>query len=220
MSGTSPNYEYWRELSTLCCWELAVLIEGVDPRALDDVVVAEYEPLDYSSTLRIVTSAVEARELARVDNHDHAIHEHTKIYRRAACEWARLRGYADLADNLMNARDKTDSNFEQSQSLTQDSGQKSIFPVEKSDAQDNAGESFSESLNNADLEQAILERKYRGCKRHIVTNWQDIRLEYGDNADGHQVLRYLKRVLDTTEIPALKTVQNHLSALRKEKVIP
>lgn len=100
MSGTSPNYEYWRQFSTLCCWELAVLIEGFDPRALADVVVANDEPLDYSETLRIVTSAVEAGELGRVENNEHSVGGNTKIDRRDACLWAGQRGYRAVATGL------------------------------------------------------------------------------------------------------------------------
>lgn len=91
---------------------------------------------------------------------------------------------------------------------------------EKQNAQDDAGDSFSESLNSTKLKQAILEREYRGCKRDIVTHWPDIRLQHGNDADGHQVLRYLKKVLDKANVPSLKTVQNNLSILRKEGAIP
>jgi hypothetical protein len=59
----------------------------------------------------------------------------------------------------------------------------------------------------------------RGARRRIIESWNDIEKEYGPNADGRQVLRVLNR--DKNEdAPVLKTVQNHLSALRAEGLIP
>lgn len=95
-----------------------------------------------------------------------------------------------------------------------------ISAAEKPHAIDEEGESVSELMNSAEHDQATLERGFRGCKRHIVSHWSDIRKEYGPDADGHQVLRHLKKVLDPAEMPKLKTVQNHLSALRKDGMIP
>ena len=61
----------------------------------------------------------------------------------------------------------------------------------------------------------------RGCRGLILKNWHKITLLHGDNADGQQVLRVLKRELDVSErAPKLKTVQNNLILLRKEKKIP
>ena len=59
----------------------------------------------------------------------------------------------------------------------------------------------------------------RGARRRILEHWDSIEKEYGPNADGRQVLRVLKR--DKGEdVPVLKTVQNRLSDLRAEKLIP
>ena len=59
----------------------------------------------------------------------------------------------------------------------------------------------------------------RGARRRILEHWDSIEDEYGPNADGRQVLRVLRR--DKGEdVPELKTVQNHLSKLRADKLIP
>jgi hypothetical protein len=61
----------------------------------------------------------------------------------------------------------------------------------------------------------------RGCRRHILELWDKIELEYGKGADGHQVLRVIKRDIDVSyRCPQLKTVQNKLAELRSEKLIP
>ena len=59
----------------------------------------------------------------------------------------------------------------------------------------------------------------RGARRRILEKWTDIEMEYGPSADGRQVLRVLKRDKDENEV-ALKTIQNHLSALRTKGLIP
>lgn len=61
----------------------------------------------------------------------------------------------------------------------------------------------------------------RGCRRQIREHWDKIKLLNGVNADGRQVLSVLKIHVDASELPKkLKTVQNCLIQLRKEKLIP
>lgn len=59
----------------------------------------------------------------------------------------------------------------------------------------------------------------RGARRRILENWNDIEKLHGPSADARQVLRFLKRDADEKQ-PALKTVQNHLSTLRGNGLIP
>jgi hypothetical protein len=64
-------------------------------------------------------------------------------------------------------------------------------------------------------------KRERGCRRLILEYWHEIKSLYEDNADARQVLRVLKRNIEKYErLPALKTVQNRLIDLRKEKLIP
>ena len=60
----------------------------------------------------------------------------------------------------------------------------------------------------------------RGCRRLIRENWGDIRSLHGVDADGRQVRNLLKRRVEPSELPALKTIQNCLIVLRKENLIP
>jgi len=59
----------------------------------------------------------------------------------------------------------------------------------------------------------------RGARRRILEKWNDIEKEYGKNIDARNVHRVLKRDKGEDDV-VLKTVQNHLSALRKEGLIP
>jgi hypothetical protein len=68
--------------------------------------------------------------------------------------------------------------------------------------------------------QAILDKNsFRGCKRFIIESWKDIESVHGKTADGTKVLRMLKRNYKEENF-VLKTVQNHLIELRKQKLIP
>jgi hypothetical protein len=59
----------------------------------------------------------------------------------------------------------------------------------------------------------------RGARRRILEKWDDIEKEYGKNIDARNVHRVLKRDKGEDDV-ALKTIQNHLSALRREGLIP
>lgn len=59
----------------------------------------------------------------------------------------------------------------------------------------------------------------RGAKRRILESWKHIETLHPNGADGTQVLRILRRDTDAPKIQ-LKTVQNHLSDLRKKGLIP
>jgi len=59
----------------------------------------------------------------------------------------------------------------------------------------------------------------RGVKRRILENWDDIEKLHGPNPTGIQVLRILKRDEEEKNI-SIKSVQNRLSRLRNEGLIP
>ncbi|WP_426117291.1 hypothetical protein [Massilia sp. PWRC2] len=59
----------------------------------------------------------------------------------------------------------------------------------------------------------------RGARRRIIENWDAIELEYWPKIDARIVLRVLARDKGEDQ-PELKTVQNHLSSLRTEGLIP
>jgi hypothetical protein len=61
----------------------------------------------------------------------------------------------------------------------------------------------------------------RGCRRIILEHWDTIENLYGPSANGVSVQRFLRRESDKSkEGPALKTIQNRLIDLRKQKLIP
>jgi hypothetical protein len=61
----------------------------------------------------------------------------------------------------------------------------------------------------------------RGCRRHILENWEKVLQLHGGGADARQALVILKRNMDKSDrLPTLKTVQNKMAELRKENLIP
>jgi hypothetical protein len=61
----------------------------------------------------------------------------------------------------------------------------------------------------------------RGCRLLIRENFEVIKQRYGPHPDGRQVLRVISQLRDKDQHePKLKTVQNKLAELRKEKLIP
>jgi hypothetical protein len=68
---------------------------------------------------------------------------------------------------------------------------------------------------------AALANQPRGAKGLILEHWDKVEARYGPQANGRQVLRVLGQFLDGADkMPELKTIQNHLSALREAKLIP
>jgi hypothetical protein len=61
----------------------------------------------------------------------------------------------------------------------------------------------------------------RGCRRIILEHWDTIEKLHGPRAKGFQVQRFLRNQPDNRESEAsLKTIQNRLIDLRKQKLIP
>lgn len=86
--------------------------------------------------------------------------------------------------------------------------------VEEAPPTTQAGEQAANNRTNHDI------TKERGSRRLILENWDDIEKRHGAVADGRQVHNLLKRKVDASELPTLKTVQNKLKLLRDEKLIP
>ena len=110
MSGTSPNFVYWSKLATIRIWEVAVLMHGFDPRALADAMVAsrdpscpDGEPLDYTDEIRVLSSAVLAKQLTCGTGIQGRPDRHSEIIVAELVPWLRARGYQGLADNLSPA---------------------------------------------------------------------------------------------------------------------
>ena len=110
MSGISPNYADWRQLSAIPIWKVASLMQGFDPRAVEagDVVVQDpFEPSspygvgpDFSWEIEVLISAVQTADLVSVPATITRPKKNTKITKASLIPWLRANDYADLANGL------------------------------------------------------------------------------------------------------------------------
>lgn len=110
MSGISPNYADWRQLSALPIWKIASLIQGFDPRAVEAGEVAVQDPFeptsacgvspDFSWEIEVLVTAVQTADLVSVPANITRPNKNTKITKVSLILWLRANGYGDLANGL------------------------------------------------------------------------------------------------------------------------
>ncbi|WP_143435870.1 hypothetical protein [Hydrogenophaga sp. IBVHS1] len=108
MTGVTPNYTDWRLLSSLTVHEIAVLMHGVDPRALADVTVQDPDdpespygiPLDTSLEERALTSSLTTGDLLSVPSGVQKPCTSTNVLVSSLIPWLRKNGYCALVDGL------------------------------------------------------------------------------------------------------------------------
>jgi hypothetical protein len=109
MSGTSPNFEDWRELTAIEIKNIACLMQGFDPRAIADVAVRDPDDPtspygvspDTSWEVGLLISAVLTHDLMSVPGDITNPTGDTRIVRTSLISWLRPLGRYDfLADGL------------------------------------------------------------------------------------------------------------------------
>jgi hypothetical protein len=102
MSGILPNFPDWRQFDTLAIWQLAALMNGVDPRAwaMGDVVGRDGDALDLSTKQDQLISGIHAGTLQPGKYEEFPPTKNTVVNTDSARQWLRTHGYAELADNL------------------------------------------------------------------------------------------------------------------------
>lgn len=110
MAGTTPDFEYWRNLRTMKIWQIAVLMHDFDPRALADVTVASTdlsnhhgEALDYDDEVLRLASAVLAKEMNCCTPINFRPDGNSEIVVTELVPWLRKNGHGELADKLLPA---------------------------------------------------------------------------------------------------------------------
>lgn len=66
MGGINANFSFWSKLESIKIWELAVLMTGIDPRALSDVCDVNGDPTNFSEEERMLLSALLAGKISAV----------------------------------------------------------------------------------------------------------------------------------------------------------
>lgn len=106
--GTSPDYEHWKKMAVLKAWELASLMQGYDPRALEDAVVRDpADPSsphgvapDFGSEIRLINSAACAGLIRSPDPVNDLELADTKILTATLGDWLVQVRHVHLASAL------------------------------------------------------------------------------------------------------------------------
>jgi hypothetical protein len=125
MAGIMPNFDDWRNLSAIEIRDIAILMQGYDPRAVaaGEVVVNDLEdpsnlygvPPDASWEEKTLLSAVFANELTTAPSNVSQPDRTTKVMRRSLIIWLRsFSEYKFLADGLTRATDNLSSDIQES----------------------------------------------------------------------------------------------------------
>lgn len=104
MTSISPNFRYWSNLPTIKIWEAAVLMCGIDPRAIGDATMSSVDdptglmgvPLKFDDELRMLTAAISTGQLTLTLGHPIPVNEQTEVVLDTLIGW--LSGSQDYAD--------------------------------------------------------------------------------------------------------------------------
>ena len=217
---------HWKELSDFTIQQAALLTMGVDP---DDYAVtmlgdSELATVPFEDTVEqndVLAQKIKALASAIRSGQFEGTEEHldqygcldpskTRISRRGLLAWWQQFGYTDVIQALCTQAKPVPPEVNSESRAT------------SSPAVALTQESFSPMPDeNLKLHYRQLAGRERGSRMEILENWMEIQKEYGAQASGQQVLRFLKRKSDAADkVPALKTIQNSLIELRKEDKIP
>lgn len=97
----SPNYVYWRTFDTLKIIDVALLMKGVEPGELGEIVVNdEGDGVDFSHEVAQIIAALEAGLIRSYPAFVACPDRRTKILKQELLPWLRSRGFVDLADRI------------------------------------------------------------------------------------------------------------------------
>ena len=92
---------HWAKFSTIEVRDIAALMQGANPDALQDVVINDYgDGIDLSSEIAMLMSAVNVGELAVFPSGNALPDDRAKVLVTTLIPWLQIRGYEVLADGL------------------------------------------------------------------------------------------------------------------------
>jgi hypothetical protein len=109
MSGTTPNFEYWRKLDAYSIFELACLFNDIDPRGYGEVANREGDVVDLTEEIEHISRASIAQLLDIHQDVSGPIDQDSMVLKNAKLfQWLKKIGFNDLADTL-SATQKNES---------------------------------------------------------------------------------------------------------------
>jgi hypothetical protein len=103
MIATNVNYKYWGTVATVKIWEAVFIMHGYDPRARGQGYVplnSSGDAMDLADDLRLVESAVLAKEIEVAARTDGSVGPDTHLTRDSLAAWANFHGYSFMAAGL------------------------------------------------------------------------------------------------------------------------
>lgn len=204
----APDWTYWPASRKVWQWQAVALSLNIDPESLrhsPDGFVAESFP----------SAEVEAAFKKRLDLLANCILGKSMMSLSKFTEWAASVNLTPMPSELAALEN-------QSPPVVLVDVQLPATEQAKSAAQEGSGTHGMDRRAVCKVNRAALDiTTIRGCPRSILEHWDMIEQLHGQNPDGLQVLRVIKRnTQDGEKVPALKTVQNKLSELRGKDLIP
>lgn len=95
-----PQLDFWRQFTSLSIWKMAALMDGVDPRALGDIVDRDGHCIDLSDEEDKLKSAVLTQDILSIPANNVAPDQYTVISVSSTLHWLRRIGLSALADEL------------------------------------------------------------------------------------------------------------------------
>lgn len=95
----APNFEHWKDFSTLEIWKVAAMMHGFDPRAWGDVSDEHGNSVDLSHEREMLFSAVRSGRIVACPSTS-SPDDRTHIDVAPLLPWLRLYGFSSLADGL------------------------------------------------------------------------------------------------------------------------
>jgi hypothetical protein len=179
-------------------------------QALGDLATYEISSrMILASTIPVRDAGVPPIETGMTENQEREIAGRFEAYRRSALVYARAVN-DDLLIEYFQPPQQADAKSQATHGEASPLWSAVALP---------ASQAPENELSPSERRAQLNITRERGARRRILENWDAIELEYGPHADAHQVLRFLKKI-DRDERSVLKTVQNHLSALRGMLLIP
>lgn len=101
-----PNFEDWRQRDALKIWQLAALMNGVDPRAwaIGDVAGRDGDALDLDDAQDQVIAGVHADAIQRSRLEEMPLSRDSFVKMPSVIDWLRQHRYEELANNLDRSR--------------------------------------------------------------------------------------------------------------------
>lgn len=101
-TGILPNFERWRQHDAIAIWQVAALMQGVDPRAwwAGDVVGRDGDALDLSEEQDQLIAAVHAQSIECGQFVHPPITSQSMVKMASVIEWLRTHNHTQLANDL------------------------------------------------------------------------------------------------------------------------